>query len=82
MEQSNQYRYFISIDVSKSELDFAVVESNRVLFHVEVSNDKKGIQAFFRQLKALDQGDSKHGLFCLEHTGIYNNTLLSFLFQK
>ena len=53
-----------------------------MLFHVEVSNDKKGIQAFFRQLKALDQGDSKHSLFCLEHTGIYNNPLLLFLFQK
>ena len=59
-----------------------MVEANQVLFHVEVSNDKKGIQDFFRQLKALDQGDIKHSLFCLENTGIYNNPLLSSLFQK
>lgn len=68
MDHPNQYRYFIGVDVSKSELDFAVVEANQILFHVEVSNDKKGIQDFFRQLKALDQGDIKHSLFCLEHT--------------
>lgn len=68
MDRPNQYRYFIGVDVSKSELDFAVVEENQVLFHVEVSNDKKGIQDFFRRLKALEQGDIKHSLFCLEHT--------------
>ncbi len=82
MDHPNQYRYFIGVDVSKTELDFAVVEANQLLFHIEVSNDKKGIQDFFRQLKTLAQGDIKHSLFCLEHTGIYNNPLLSFLFQK
>jgi transposase len=35
------YQYFIGIDVSKDELDFALIESNRILFHLEVSNDKK-----------------------------------------
>lgn len=35
---------FIGIDVSKNELDFAVVESNKTLFHSEVTNDKKGIK--------------------------------------
>ena len=78
MEHPNQYRYFIGVDVSKSELDFAMVEANQVLFHVEVSNDKKGIQAFFRQLKALGQGDSKHSLFCLEHTGIVRHEVARF----
>ncbi|MFN8353239.1 MAG: hypothetical protein U0Y10_02230 [Spirosomataceae bacterium] len=38
------YRYFIGIDVSKNELDVALVESNRVLLHLEVSNRKKGIE--------------------------------------
>lgn len=82
MEQQNHYRYFIGVDVSKGELDFAVVESNQLLFHIEVSNDKKGIQSFFQQFRKLNQGDAKHSLFCMEHTGIYNNPLLSFLFQK
>jgi hypothetical protein len=34
--------------VSKNELDFAVVELNKTLFHLEVSNDKKGIDAFIK----------------------------------
>ena len=43
--------YFIGIDVSKNELDFAVVESKKTLFHIEVSNDKNGITDFMKQLK-------------------------------
>ncbi len=43
--------YFIGIDVSKNELDFAVVESNKVLFHLEVSNTKNGIIDFIKRLK-------------------------------
>ena len=42
---------FIGIDVSKNELDFAVVESNKTLFHIEVTNDKQGIDSFMKQLK-------------------------------
>jgi transposase len=72
-----QYRYFIGIDVSKNELDFAVVEQNQLLFHLEVSNDKKGIQTFLRQLKSVTKEAFTNSLFCLEHTGIYNNPLLA-----
>lgn len=89
MSWSNQISIAISLELTYQKatatadrLDFAVVEANQVLSHVEVNNDKKGIQDFSRQLKALDQGDIKHSLFCLEHTGIYNNPLLSSLFQK
>ncbi|GAB4045112.1 IS110 family RNA-guided transposase [Spirosoma jeollabukense] len=82
MNQACQYRYFIGIDVSKSELDFAVVESNQLLFHLEVSNDRKGIQTFLRQLKATTKATIHNSLFCLEHTGIYNNPLLTFLLPK
>ena len=79
---STPYRYFIGIDVSKNELDFAVIEQNQLLFHLEVSNDKKGIQTFLQQFKSVTKGAFANSLFCLEHTGIYNNPLLAFLFQK
>jgi transposase len=79
---SKPYRYFIGIDVSKNELDFAVIEQNQLLFHLEVSNDKKGIQTFLQQFKSVTKGAFTNSLFCLEHTGIYNNPLLAFLFQK
>jgi hypothetical protein len=31
--------YFIGIDISKNELDFAVVKDKKLLFHKEISND-------------------------------------------
>jgi transposase len=63
------YQYFIGIDVSKNELDFALIESNKVLFHLEVSNDQKGIEQFIRQIKNQYKGFSiENSLFCMEHT--------------
>lgn len=76
------YRYFIGINVLKNELDFAVIEQNQLLFHLEVSNDKKGIQTFLQWFKSVTRVAFTSSLFCLEHTSIYNNSLLTFLFQK
>ena len=73
---------FIGIDVSKNELDFAVVESNKTLFHLEVTNDKKGIDTFIKMLKKETNFSYESSLFCLEFTGIYNNILLNYLSQK
>lgn len=77
-----QTKYFIGIDVSKNELDFAVVESNRVIFHLEVSNDKKGIADFMKQLKKQTLANFEDSLFCMEFTGIYNNILLNYLCKQ
>lgn len=71
--------YFIGIDVSKNELDFAVVESNKVLFHLEVSNTKNGIVDFMKRLKKQTIFNFENSLFCMEFTGIYNNILLNYL---
>ena len=71
--------YFIGVDVSKNELDFAVVSSNKVLFHQEVTNDKKGIEDFIKQLKKQTGFSFENSLFCMEFTGIYNNILLNYL---
>ncbi len=77
------YQYFIGIDISKNELDFALIESNKVLFHVEVSNDKKGIEQFIKKIKVqYTQFSLVNSLFCMEHTGIYNNVLLNYLHEK
>ena len=74
--------YFIGIDVSKNELDFAVVESNKTLFHVEVTNDKQGIDSFLKRLKKETNFSFENSLFCMEFTGIYNNILLNYLSNK
>lgn len=71
--------YFIGVDVSKSELDFAIVSANKLLFHLEVTNDKVGIETFIKQLKKQTQFSFDNSLFCMEFTGIYNNILLNYL---
>lgn len=38
--------------VSKNQLDFALVESNRVLLYLEVRTNKKGIGQFIKQVKS------------------------------
>lgn len=76
-----QFDYFIGIDVSKATLDFAVAKANQVLFHQQVSNDKKGITEFLKVLRQQTKATMGQCLFCLEHTGMYNNPLLKALHQ-
>ena len=77
------YTFFIGIDVSKETLDFALIVNNAVQFHVQVSNDKQGIEQFIKQAKKQNKTFSfANSLFCMEHTGIYNNPLLNYLHQK
>lgn len=45
-----QFDYFIGFDVSKATLDFAVAKANQILFHQQVSTDKKGITEFLNAL--------------------------------
>lgn len=74
-----QFVYFIGVDVSKATLDFAVVKANQLIFHQQVSNDKKGITAFLKYFRQQTKAVMGECLFCMEHTGIYNNPLLKAL---
>ena len=70
-------------NVSKETLDFALIDNNVVQFHLQVTNDKQGIEQFIKQAKKLKKTFSfENSLFCMEHTGIYNNPLLNYLPQK
>jgi len=76
------YKHFIGIDVSKEWLDFTVVERNEILFHQQTENTLSGIGTFIKQLKKVKNYDFKSAVFCMEHTGIYNNHLLNYLDKK
>jgi transposase len=77
------YAFFIGIDVSKETLDFALIVKNVVQFHLQVTNDKLGIELFVKQVRKHDKAFFfGNCLFCMEHTGIYNNPLLNYLHQK
>lgn len=75
------FKYFIGIDVSKNVLDWAVVKDNQQLLHFQSLNSVKGIETFIKNLKKELGLDWHEVLFCMEHTGIYNNHLLEY-FEK
>jgi transposase len=77
-----EFTYFIGIDVSKNELDFAVMQGKTLLFHKEIANSQESIILFIKDLLALPGLELTTAVFCMEHTGIYNSHLLACLHKK
>lgn len=63
-------------------IDFAVLKDNELLFKWTGENDQSGIKKFWAQLKLQHGFCLNEAIFCMEHTGIYNQHLLSFLYSK
>ncbi len=76
-----KYDWFIGIDVSKMTLDFNLSHHSSSLIYLQVDNTKKGINFFLATCKKLKVQFDKT-LFCLEYTGIYNETLVKVLNEK
>jgi transposase len=77
-----EFEFFIGIDVSKNKLDFSVQQGKSYLFHREIVNEPEAIKGFIREISRLNGFSLNHAVFCMEHTGIYSNHLLSCLYQK
>lgn len=77
-----EFEFFIGIDISKSELDLAVRKGRQLLFHREIANEPGAINAFLKELSKLAEFNLNKAVFCMEHTGIYNNHLLVCLHKK
>ncbi|MFL0162913.1 IS110 family RNA-guided transposase [Aquirufa salirivi] len=77
-----EFTYFIGIDVSKNELDFAVLHGKNFLFHKETANTAQAISGFMKDLNKLPDFSLSDAVFCMEHTGIYNNPLVSYLHKN
>jgi transposase len=74
--------YFIGCDVSKHNLDFAVMDGRILLFHKQITNSTQAIRIFVKELIKLSGFSWQEAVFCMEHTGIYNNHLLVYLHKK
>ncbi len=74
-----EFTYFIGTDVSKNELDFAVMQGKTLLFHKEIVNTQEDVLKFLKELVKLPGFELTKAVFCMEHTGIYNNHLLACL---
>jgi transposase len=81
-DKDMEFEFFIGIDVSKNELDFAVQRGRELLFHRELANEPQAIMAFIKELGKLPGFKLNHTVFCMEHTGIYNNHALTCLYKK
>lgn len=68
-----KYTYFIGIDVSRNELDFAIQQGNTYLYHKEIQNETNAITALISEIKALPKFMMSRAVFCMENTGIYCN---------
>jgi transposase len=77
-----EFEFFIGIDVSKNELDFSIQQGKCFLFHREIANNPTGINALIKELGKLPGFSLSKTIFCMEHTGIYNNHLLGCLHTK
>lgn len=76
------FTHFIGVDISKDTLDFQVFHCNQSVLYVQVGNQVSSIKQFFKQLRQLKDFEWNHTLFCMEHTGIYNQHLLNQLWQQ
>ena len=74
-----KFNYFIGIDISKSELDYAILYNQKILFHREARNEPEDILAFVSELKKLSKFSMTKSVFCMEKTGVYGNHLLNCL---
>lgn len=77
------WKYFIGIDVSKLTLDFCVNLGKEKVFSTTVGNQPKALGQLWNELsKKFSDFSTENTIFCCEHTGIYNDHLLSFLTSK
>ncbi len=74
-----KWNYFIGIDVSKNSLDCAIIHENKILLQACIGNTEKEIKKWIKTLMKLDGFNYDSVLFCMEHTGIYNNPMLYYL---
>lgn len=73
--KAKSYTYFIGIDISRNELDFAVMHGGKFLFHKEIKNNIAEIKSLVLEIKQLPKFTISKAAFCMEQTGIYGNHL-------
>jgi transposase len=77
-----KWNYFIGIDVSKETLDCAILQEYDVVLRSIIKNTEKEIHKWLRSLFKLKNFSYDNSLFCMEHTGIYHNTLVHSLVKQ
>jgi len=79
VEKRPKLTYFIGIDISRNELDFAIMQGNSLLFHREIENTEAAVKSLIDEFKLLPKFRLRNSVFCMENTGIYGNHLIKYL---
>jgi transposase len=71
-----EQKYVIGVDISKSKIDCAVMNSDlKLLTEKEVLNSDLKVESFLKDLLKKLNADVSEVLICCENTGIYNRPL-------
>lgn len=74
-----RFNYCIGIDIAKKSLDLVVLKESKKVLYKRITNQVKDIKLLCQELQSLDGFSLESALFCMEHTGVYSNFILSFL---
>lgn len=77
-----QIKYFIGTDVSKETLDLCLVFNGMVIKNAKTGNSLQAIKASLPKLLKDWKVDINDVVFCMEHTGIYTQPILTWLESK
>lgn len=75
-------KLFMGCDIAQDTFTFCLRDQAHVIIQGEVSNSKKAIEKWLKELKQISQVDVTKVIFCLEHTGIYGMILIRTLHQR
>jgi transposase len=76
------YLHFIGIAISKEHLAYCLVVDGKTIISLREENTAEGIAKVVSIFQKDYQVKLEHTIFCMEHTGVYQAHLVSFLYAK
>jgi len=77
----NTYNYFLGNDIGKSTVAVCVIdEQEKRQLELSVPNTSEGMQTLLDKLQTLPNFSLQTTLFCMEHTGVYCQPMVSFFY--
>lgn len=77
-----QVTFFVGTDVSKLTLDMCLICKGKELHSSQISNSKKGVATWLKEVIQQHGIKIPDILFCMEFTGIYNHHIVEYLESK
>jgi transposase len=80
---SSRVRNFIGVDVAKQTIDVAVIVdlNKEQCFHCQFEKNTRGLNTLVKWLHKVGIELNENTVCCMEHTGLYNRSLLYFFEQ-